>query len=194
MKIQGSRFLAAALPVATPTEALQFLDRLRKEYWDATHHCFAYRLGTEGTHLRYTDAGEPNGTAGKPILAAIDAHRLTHVIVVVTRYFGGTKLGVGGLVRAYSAPANLVLDRAEKVKHYTTVQLAVTFPHAYISGVMHVVSKIGAKILDTSYDEDVHIVIEIRRTMVEQLQTQLVNHTRGNIALKHLTVDVHQPR
>ncbi|MER3524062.1 MAG: hypothetical protein C4326_08330 [Ignavibacteria bacterium] len=193
-KIQGSRFLAAALPVATPQEALQFLGRVRKEFWDATHHCFAYRLGTEGTHFRYSDAGEPNGTAGKPILAAIDAYGLTDLIIVVARYFGGTKLGVGGLARAYNTAANLVLDRTEKVTHYKTAHLVVTFPHAHISGVRYVVSKTGAKILDTTYDEDVHIVLEIRRTMIEEVQTQLVNHTRGNVALKQLAVDSHEPR
>jgi uncharacterized YigZ family protein len=184
LKVQASRFIAAALPVATRAEAEQFLDRERRTYHDATHHCFAYRLGTDGTQVRFSDAGEPSGSAGKPILAAIDAQRLTNVIVVVTRYFGGTKLGVGGLVRAYSDAALLVLERAEKVTKYKTTLLEATFPHSHISGVMHVVSTVGAKIVDTTYDEDVHAVLEIRLAKAEELKTALVNKTRGNIALK----------
>jgi uncharacterized YigZ family protein len=184
LKVQASRFIAAALPVATRAEAEQFLDRERRTYHDATHHCFAYRLGTDGTQFRFSDAGEPSGSAGKPILAAIDAQRLTNVIVVVTRYFGGTKLGVGGLVRAYSDAALLVLERAEKVTKYKTTLLEATFPHSHISGVMHVVSTVGAKIVDTTYDEDVHAVLEIRLAKAEELKTALVNKTRGNIALK----------
>ena len=169
---------------ALRAEAEQFLDRERRTYHDATHHCFAYRLGTDGTQFRFSDAGEPSGSAGKPILAAIDAQRLTNVIVVVTRYFGGTKLGVGGLVRAYSDAALLVLERAEKVTKYKTTLLEATFPHSHISGVMHVVSTVGAKIVDTTYDEDVHAVLEIRLAKAEELKTALVNKTRGNIALK----------
>lgn len=184
LKVQASRFIAAALPVATRAEAEQFLDRERRTYHDATHHCFAYRLGTDGRQFRFSDAGEPSGSAGKPILAAIDAQRLTNVIVVVTRYFGGTKLGVGGLVRAYSDAALLVLERAEKVTKYKTTLLEATFPHSHISGVMHVVSTVGAKIVDTTYDEDVHAVLEIRLAKAEELKTALVNKTRGNIALK----------
>lgn len=184
LKVQASRFIAAALPVATRAEAEQFLDRERRTYHDATHHCFAYRLGTDSTQFRFSDAGEPSGSAGKPILAAIDAQRLTNVIVVVTRYFGGTKLGVGGLVRAYSDAALLVLERAEKVTKYKTTLLEATFPHSHISGVMHVVSTVGAKIVDTTYDEDVHAVLEIRLAKAEELKTALVNKTRGNIALK----------
>lgn len=183
-KVQGSRFLAAALPVTTKQEAEQVLDRERKSFWDATHHCFAYRLGMDGTQFRFGDAGEPSGSAGKPILAAIDARGLTDLIVVVTRYFGGTKLGVGGLVRAYTQAASLVLERAEIVTKYTTTMLEATFPHSHISGVMHVVSKVGARIVDTAYDEDVHALLEIRGSKVEELKAALVSQTRGNIALK----------
>lgn len=182
--VQGSRFLAAALPVATKQEAEQFLAREKKDFWDASHHCFAYRLGTEGTLFRYGDAGEPTGSAGKPILAAIDAHGLTDVIVVVTRYFGGTKLGVGGLARAYNEAAMLALQRAEIVTKYKTTMLEATFPHSRIGDVMHVVSKLGAKIVDTMYEEDVHAVLEIRRSKAEELKEALVNQTRGNIGLK----------
>ncbi len=183
-KVHGSRFIAAALPATTRLEAEQFLERERKELWDATHHCFAYRLGTDGTQFRFSDAGEPSGSAGKPILAAIDAYGVTDLIVVVTRYFGGTKLGVGGLARAYNGAALLVLERAEIITRYKAGMVEATFPHSHIGDVMHVVSRVGARIVDTTYDEDVHVLLEIRRSRIDELTTALVNQTRGNIALK----------
>lgn len=187
MKVQGSRFLAAALPIATREDAEQFLEAERTRYHDATHHCFAYRLGTDGTQFRYSDAGEPTGSAGKPILAAIDAQGVTDVIVVVTRYFGGTKLGVGGLARAYHNAASLVLQQAERLTRYKTACIEITFPHSHIGDVMHVLSKLGGKILDTTYDEDVHALVEIRLSQAEELKRALVNQTRGNIAIKMIS-------
>ncbi len=106
------------------------------------------------------------------------------MIVVVTRYFGGTKLGVGGLVRAYSDAALLILERSGKVTKYKTTLLEASFPYSHISGVMHVVSRVGAKIVDTMDDEDVHAVLEIRLAKAEELKAALVNKTRGNFALK----------
>ncbi|MEK7671060.1 MAG: YigZ family protein [Bacteroidota bacterium] len=183
-KVHGSRFIATALPVSTKAEAEQFLAGIRKEFWDATHNCFAYRVGTDGMQFRFGDDGEPSGSAGKPILATIDKFELTDIIVVVTRYFGGTKLGVGGLVRAYGDAAEQALSKAEKLTKYKTEIIEATFPHSHISNVMHVVSKIGAKIVDTMYDEDVHAKLEIRLSNVEELKSLLVNQTNGNINLK----------
>ena len=184
LRVQASRFLAAALSVSTTAEAEQFLERERTTYHDATHHCFAYRLGTDGMQFRYSDAGEPSGSAGKPILSAIDAAGLSDVMVVVTRYFGGTKLGVGGLARAYHDAAARVLERAGRRTKYKTAVIEATFPHAHIGDVMHVLSRTGARIRDTSYDEDVHALLEIRLSMAEELKSALVNQTRGNFALK----------
>jgi uncharacterized YigZ family protein len=183
-KVHGSRFIATALPVSTKAEAEQFLAGIRKEFRDSTHNCFAYRVGTDGTQFRFGDDGEPSGSAGKPILATIDKFELTDIIVVVTRYFGGTKLGVGGLVRAYGDAAEQALSKAEKLTKYKTEIIEATFPHSHIGNVMHVVSKIGAKIVDTMYDEDVHAKLEIRLSNVEELKSLLVNQTNGNINLK----------
>ena len=182
-KVQGSRFCATALPVTTKSQAEEFIAGIRKRFRDATHNCFAYRIGTDGAEFRFNDDGEPSGTAGKPILAAIDKHGLTNILVVVTRYFGGTKLGVGGLVRAYGDATELALLKAEKETRYITLTVKATFPHSQISNVMHVISKVGAKIVDTQYDEDVHTQLEIRLSKAEELKAALVNHTSGNIAL-----------
>jgi uncharacterized YigZ family protein len=183
-RVQGSRFLATALPVSTKHLAEQFLMATRKEFWDATHNCFAYRLGTSDTEFRFNDDGEPSGSAGKPILAAIDKFELTDTLVIVTRYFGGRKLGVGGLVRAYGEAAERSLASAEKIIQYKTGIIHSAFPHAHISNVMHVVSKVGAKIVDTTYDEEVHAVLEVRLSKLEELKSDLVDQTRGNIRMK----------
>ncbi len=183
-KVEGSRFIATASPVTTKTEADQFIERIRKEFFDATHNCFAYRIGMGSDLFRFNDDGEPSGSAGKPILAAIDKPGLTDIVTVVTRYFGGTKLGVGGLARAYGNAAALALASAQVVTKYKVDVLEASFPHAHISNVMHVVSKIVARIVDTTYDEEVHVNLEIRQSKLEELKSLLVNHTSGNIRLK----------
>ena len=184
LKVRGSRFIAAAAPCTTRVQAEEFIERLRKEHFDATHHGYAYRLGTEGDVRRFNDDGEPSGTAGKPILVAIDKSGLTDTAVVVTRYFGGTKLGVGGLMRAYGAAAVKALAGAEHMTQYLLERLEVAFPHSHISNVMHVVSRMDARILDTTYDEDVHLKISIRRSKAVALKSALVEHTGGNILIR----------
>ncbi|MBM2845918.1 MAG: hypothetical protein HW407_1230 [Bacteroidetes bacterium] len=181
IRVQGSRFICTLHPVRTKEEAEEFVGRIRKEFFNATHHCYAYRLGTAGDRFRYNDDGEPGGTGGKPILTAIDRIGLTDVVAVVTRYFGGTKLGVGGLARAYGEAAEKAMSSAEPVTRYVLLALRVSFPHTHISNVMHVVSKLGARIVDTVYDEEVHLQLEIRVSRREELQSSLVNHTSGNI-------------
>ncbi len=183
-KIQGSRFIATIFPVTAKGEADIFLERVRKEFWNATHNCFAYRIGMGEDIFRFNDDGEPNGSAGKPILAAIDKFDLTDTMVIVTRYFGGTKLGVGGLVRAYGGAAEHVLAKAEKVVRYKTAIVEATFPHSHISSVMHIISKEGVRIVDTVYDEDVHATLEVRMSKKEELKAALINQTNGNIAFK----------
>ncbi len=185
-KVQGSRFIATATPITTKAEAEQFVGRIKKEFWDATHNCFAYRLGTDGREFRSNDDGEPSGSAGKPILAVIDKLELTDTAVVVTRYFGGTKLGVGGLIRSYSQAAEKALLWMEPITKYVIETFEATFPHSHISTVMHIVSRLGAKIVDTHYDEDVHLRLEIRRTRAGDLNSSLVNQTNGNIDLKNV--------
>lgn len=185
LKIQASRFIAAAAPAITREDADRFIEEVRKEYFDATHHCFAYRLGTQRDLFRFNDDGEPGGSAGKPILSAIDKRELTETVVVVTRYFGGTKLGVGGLVRAYGASAEKALASAGYSVRHVLETVRAAFPHAHISNVMHIVSKLGATIVDTTYDEEVHLDLRIRMSRAEELKTLLMNQTHGNIRLTH---------
>ena len=112
IKVRGSRFIAEAIRVERVEDAEAEIAAIRKRAYNATHHCTAYRIGPDGAIFRYNDDGEPNGTAGPPILRQIDTRHLTNTLVVVTRYYGGTKLGTGGLLRAYGDAAAEVLDAA----------------------------------------------------------------------------------
>jgi uncharacterized YigZ family protein len=184
LKVQGSRFLACASPVHTRAEAHEFLDGLKKRYFDATHHCYAYRIGKRGEDFRAHDDGEPGGTAGKPILAAIDARGLTDTMLVVVRYFGGTKLGTGGLAHAYSDAASSALEKAGRSTMFITETIAVTVPHNQTGALMNAVSQHGVKIIDSAYDEEVHLTLEIRTSAADLFCAQIVNATRGNVDLR----------
>jgi len=185
-KVRGSKFIASASPSITRTEAEEFIAQRRKQYHDATHNCFAYRCSTDGSQYRFNDDGEPSGSAGKPILAAIDKFGLTYLVVVVTRYFGGTKLGLGGLIRAYGGAAESALASSKRITKYVFDSFRISFPHAYISNVMRVTSTCNGRIVDTTYDEEVHLVLETRKSKSEELRTLLVNCTNGDARIKEL--------
>jgi uncharacterized YigZ family protein len=179
LKILSSRFIAACAPADTTEAVQEFLEKVRKEYPDATHHCYAYRIGIDGRLFRTVDDGEPSGTAGKPILSAIDKRGLTNVLAVVTRYFGGTKLGVGGLTRAYAQAAGEALAKGEAVERFVEEQMEVAFPHPRTSVVMRVASRTGARILSTAYDEGVRLILAIRVSRRKELVDSLINETGG---------------
>lgn len=142
-RVIGSRFLAVALPVADEEEARTLLEARRQRFFDATHNCSAWRL-RDGT-WRANDAGEPGGSAGAPILAAIDGAGVRDCLVVVTRFFGGTKLGVGGLVRAYGEIAALALEAAPRLHALRAVRVRVRYPYPHTSAVMRVLERVGAE-------------------------------------------------
>lgn len=138
-KDNGSRFIALAFPVETEEEVRQTVSRLRKEYHDARHHCYAYRIGKDGGLWRASDDGEPSGTAGRPILGQIDSAGLSDVLIVVVRYFGGIKLGVPGLIRAYKASSADALSSAETVEKTAGEWLRLDFPYESMPAVMKLV-------------------------------------------------------
>ena len=181
LTVRGSRFLGQAVPVREKDDCDEAVRGARKEYFDATHHCFAYRLAPDGTEFRTNDDGEPSGTAGKPILGAIDGAGLTGVMVVVTRYFGGTKLGAGGLARAYRKAAELAIGAGERRTMYVSDVVTVSFPHAGTGPVMRAVTAAGGRIVSSRYDLEVHMVIEIRRTRTEGLRSALLEGTSGAV-------------
>lgn len=140
-KDRGSKFLAFAYPVKSVEEVKECLAEVKKEHPKATHHCYAYRLGTEGTQFRTVDDGEPSGSAGKPILGQIDSKNLTDTVVVVVRYFGGTLLGVPGLINAYKMASALVLQLVPSVQKNVESAYDLTFDYTILNEVMTVVKQ-----------------------------------------------------
>jgi uncharacterized YigZ family protein len=180
IKIKGSRFIGHAGPVCDENEARSFLDRLVKQYYDATHHCYAYRVGTGNRSLfRYSDAGEPTGTAGKPILNTIDGRSLSNVICVVVRYFGGVKLGMGGLARAYAACAKRTLEKAPVKSCCETQICRLQFDYDFTGSVMHVISSYRAEILESDYGSQSALILRIPKSKTLDFEKQLMNETSG---------------
>ncbi len=146
-KDRGSKFIAYAYPVITTDEAKNYLQILKKEHPKALHHCFAYRIGIDGNNFRVSDDGEPSGTAGKPILNQIDSKQLTDISVIVVRYFGGTLLGVPGLINAYKTAAALTLQMVPVVQKQVEIKYELHFDYTKMNEVMTVVKQFNCSIL-----------------------------------------------
>lgn len=146
-KDRGSKFLAYAFPVKNAEQVKECLLEVKKEHPKATHHCYAYRLGTDGMQFRAVDDGEPAGSAGKPILGQIDSKQLTDVLVVVVRYFGGTLLGVPGLINAYKMSAALVLQLIPAVQKNVEARYQLIFDYTILNDVMMVVKQNNCTVL-----------------------------------------------
>lgn len=146
-KDRGSRFLAYAFPVASADDFKKRIKELKEEHPKAAHHCFAYRIGTDGTLFRSSDDGEPSGSAGKPVLGQIDGKGLTNLAVVVVRYFGGTLLGVPGLINAYKTAASLSLQLAPVTEKPILVEYELQFDYTQMNDVMVFVKRYGGVVL-----------------------------------------------
>lgn len=182
LKIKGSIFIATAVSVSSEKEARDWIKKISQEFFDATHHCFAYKIKIEQSDtVKYSDAGEPRGTAGSPILSAIESEKLSNVLVVVTRYFGGTKLGTGGLSRAYRQSAQAVLKDCEKIKKLVTAELSFQFHINQTNKVNQVLSRFDCKILEESFGDDVTMKAEVRKGNLEKLKKALLDATNGQI-------------
>ena len=146
-KDRGSKFLAYAYPLKSTDDFKTYLQQLKKEHPKAVHHCFAYRLGLEGDNFRVSDDGEPSGTAGRPILGQIDSKGLTNVLVIVVRYFGGTLLGVPGLINAYKSAASMALQLTPVITKAIEVNYSLQFDYTQMNEVMMVMKQCGCTIL-----------------------------------------------
>lgn len=144
-KDRGSRFIALAFPVSSESEIKEILAGLRKEYHDARHHCFAWRLGSDMKRYRINDDGEPSGSAGRPIFGQIQSKELTDILVVVIRYFGGTLLGVGGLINAYRNASSDALDQASIIEKRVEKQIQLDFPYDSMNAVMIIAKEFDLK-------------------------------------------------
>jgi len=172
-KEKGSKFLAFAYPVTKEEEIKKALEVLKKQFHDARHHCFAYVLGFEGNIFRVNDDGEPSHTAGDPILAAIRSKNLTNVLVVVVRYFGGTKLGVGGLIHAYRTSAEDALEAAGIIEQEILQKFIIRFSYPNTGEVMSLINKSGANIIEQNFKEDCELKLEIAIRSAESLKGSL---------------------
>lgn len=167
-KTKGSRFLGDAFPVGSEEDAAAQLAAVRKREYAATHHVWAFRLAPDGDLFRYSDDGEPSGSGGLPIFKEIESRSLMGVLVVVTRYYGGTKLGTGGLARAYAGAAAAVLDRAARTTVVLRSAVRLQFGFDDTSPAMHTVGQFDAKITGTDYSADgTTMHIAIRQSEVE---------------------------
>jgi uncharacterized YigZ family protein len=171
-KDKGSKFLAFAFPVKSESEIKNQLDSLRKKYFDARHHCYAYVLGADKIMFKAYDDGEPSHSASDPILGQIRSKNLTDVLVVVVRYFGGVKLGVGGLMQAYKAAAEDALNRASIVEIEVTKTIELKFDYVRTPGVMRLVKDFELKILEQSFEETCQIKALLKLRLESDLQKQ----------------------
>lgn len=180
IKVEGSRFIADLFPVTDEEEARSQLLSVRKKYFDATHHCFAYIIGWDRNIVRYSDDGEPSGTAGVKIHSALHAKNCSDVLLVVTRYFGGTKLGVGGLGRAYGDAAEAVLSHAQFISKAFVKEMIVTFPFSETNPVMNVINTQRLRIARTDYSEEHSVLtLHILPSLYFSVQLAFTNATRG---------------
>ncbi|MBR6830494.1 MAG: YigZ family protein [Tidjanibacter sp.] len=172
-KDRNSRFLTYAYHVTTVEQVKERLDVLYKKYYDATHHCYAYRLGPRGEQFRANDDGEPSGTAGKPILGQMLSREVTDCLVVVVRYFGGTKLGVPGLIEAYKQSTVAVLDESEIVLRTVDRVMTVTYAYEAMNDVMRVVKQMQPNIKEQQFDNICRMRLSIRESQADELFARL---------------------
>lgn len=175
-KEKGSKFIAKAYPVKSEEEIKKILSDLRKTYHDARHHCYAWVLGSDRENFRANDDGEPANTAGKPILAQLEGHNLTNILVVVIRYFGGTLLGVGGLINAYRSATKEALEKSQVVKKHLQACYKITFEYSDMNIVMKKLKDLEAVTVEQKFELSCMIKARIRRLNMESFEKSFEPH------------------
>jgi len=168
-KEKGSKFIAIAHPVKTEEEVKEKLESIRKEYHDARHHCYAYVLGADKSAHRYNDDGEPSGTAGRPIFGQLQSKDLTNILVVVVRYFGGTKLGVSGLITAYKTSTRDALESTDIISLTVNDVYELSFEYPLMNDVMRVVKDEGLGVLEQDFQLSCKLVFKIRKNLSNRI-------------------------
>lgn len=168
-KDRGSKFFAFAFPVSSEEEIKTHLEKLRKEYHDARHHCYGWRLKADHSLARANDDGEPSSSAGKPILNQIESRELTNVLIVVIRYFGGTLLGVGGLINAYRTAAGEALDKSKIIKKYIYKTYKISFDYSIMNAVMKIIKEHNLKNFDHQFEISCSLKVDIRVDKVDMI-------------------------
>ena len=173
LKEKGSKFIGFAFPVDDEAELKKSLEKIREEHPKATHHCYAYRLGIKGENYRANDDGEPSGSAGLPIYNQLLAHDITNVLVIVVRYYGGTKLGVSGLVKTYKESAKITLEEAEIITKELESEIEISFNFSQQNQIFTLLNKFDSRILDFLSDEKCVITAKIKTSLYENISEQL---------------------
>ena len=186
-----SRFIGQVFPVTKEEEALKLIEQTRKKYWDARHNCYAYILGEYGEITRCTDDGEPAGTAGRPILEVLQGEGIHDVLLIVTRYFGGTLLGTGGLVRAYSQAAKAGLSASQVLEKVRGHQLTIHTDYNGIGKLQYITAQSGIPVMDTQYGEAVTMVLAVPIEDSDKLVKQITEATAGQAQIEGLEEIVH---
>ena len=179
--ISRSRFIGRCIPITEEQHALAALDRIRHDDWGASHHCFAYRVGASGSLARYSDDGEPSGTAGMPMMHVLTERNVTHVLVVATRYFGGILLGAGGLVRAYSRCASDALDSSGivEMRSCTVYRMQVPYP---LWQTLHIFLESHSILADVQYTDKVTCQVRVRDDRSDSFLALLSEKTDGRVS------------
>ena len=172
-KDNGSRFIALAYPVETEEEVKTIVAGLRKEYHDARHHCYAYRLGYKGDVFRSSDDGEPSGSAGRPILGQIDSAGLSDILVVVVRYFGGIKLGIPGLIRAYKTSTADALAQAQVVEKIAGKWIRLSFGYEAMNSVMKVLKEMDLPQRGQDFGEQCSLEVRVRLSALDSFREKM---------------------
>ena len=179
-----SRFIAQVFPVETEEEVLRILEETRKKYWDARHNCYAFVLGAGGEITRCSDDGEPSGTAGRPILEVLTGRSLKNVLVVVTRYFGGTLLGTGGLVRAYSQAAQAGLAASQIITKQVGCLLTIDTDYNGIGKLQYLAAQSGLAVLDTVYTDKVQMKLLVPTELCGKVPKEITAATSGQAEIR----------
>lgn len=180
-----SKFIGYAKPVKTQEEAVEFISKIKSKHWDATHNVYAYVL-RENNIQRYSDDGEPSGTAGVPVLDVMLKESLVDVCVVATRYFGGTLLGAGGLVRAYSHTSKIALDAAGIITMAQCSVMSAEVDYSFYDRLNILLSDFSAVILNTSFSDKVCVEFSVKENIVDLLNAKLIDVSNGKYSLKFL--------
>lgn len=181
-----SRFIANVFPVKKEEEALEFLEKIRKEHWNATHNCFAYTIGEKDQIQRCSDDGEPSGTAGRPILDVLLGEKVHNVIVVVTRYFGGTLLGTGGLVRAYSKATQEGLKQSTIIEKFTGKEISVVTDYNGIGKIQYIIGQMELTVEEIQYTDIVTLLILLPLEQAETFEKKVIEVTAGKAEITYI--------
>lgn len=172
-KEKGSKFISYAYPVTTEEEVKTIITDIKKQYYDARHHCYAYMLGNERDNFRAVDDGEPSSTAGKPILGQILSNEITNVLIVVVRYFGGTKLGVGGLINAYKSAAADALDNNEIIEKTLDAYFRIEYDYLKMNDVMKLIKDEQLEVLSQEFDNLCTMEMRVRESEYERIKERI---------------------